>query len=71
MLPTGVTITSIRQAPFITAANQAGTQTTYTFTVGSHGPFTLTLQGDKDTPANVQAGIMARVNSLREIGVIT
>ena len=70
-LPAGVKITSITQAPFISAGNQVSTQTTYRYTVEDHGPFTITLKGADDTPANVQMQVQQRINSLRELGAIT
>lgn len=70
-LPSNVKVTSVRQAPYVTGGNQIGSQTTYTFSVGEYGPFSFTLQGANDTPGNVEAQIMARVNHLRQVGVIS
>jgi len=49
---------------------RAFTVTRYTFFVGTHGPFTLEYWPGRDTPAQVQADIQARVDSLRVLGAV-
>ena len=69
MLPPNVTLLSSQSSPYITPGNTTGTQTVYRFMVGEQGPFTVTLRGTDDTPANVQAAVTNRINALRELGV--
>lgn len=70
MIPAGATITSVRQSPYITpGGNATGQQTTYTFTVYEHGPFSVTLRGADDTPDKVEQAIRARVTALNALGI--
>jgi hypothetical protein len=42
----------------------------YTFFVGKHGPFSFEYKCGEETQATVEARIMAKVNELRNLGVL-
>lgn len=71
VLPAPAKILTIRSSPFILPGNVTGTQSTYTYMVGSLGPFTLTLSGTDDTPDKVQQAVQQKINDLKLLGAIS
>lgn len=64
-----ITDVTIRQSPLLDSRGQVQTTTTATFTVGPHGPFTLSWPGATPTAADIAAAIKAKVDELRALGV--
>jgi hypothetical protein len=70
MLPSEVTVTSVKDSTEFDKYNQAVTYQLYTFYVGNHGPFYEKFySGEQDAPA-VERRINARVETLRALGVV-
>jgi hypothetical protein len=68
--PDEVTILSVSSAPVIDAQGRVTQGTTYTYTVGTFGPFVLTVSAMDDTPDNVNARLAAKVANLRAVGAV-
>jgi hypothetical protein len=67
--PDEVTIQSVASAPVLDRTGRLLQGTTYTYNVGRHGPFILTVSAVEDTPDNVNALFAAKVANLRAVGV--
>lgn len=70
MLPSEVEVTSVKDTAEFNRQNQSVSYQLYTFYVGNHGPFYEKFYaGEQDAPA-VERRINARVQTLRELGVL-
>jgi hypothetical protein len=58
---------TVRETPTLTTGGKTALTTVVTYSVGSHGPFTLVYQGGRPNGAQITEDITAKVRELQEV----